>query len=188
MKILPKCVGVLGFLGPFTRHANILKRLNVIVTYVKNPEDLEAVDALIIPGTEITSLKAALKNLLPFIKARLEGGMPLLLTGEATLLISREERTEISCKQVFIQTYSEGYQKRFNEDVILSFSDSRDFPGVFVKPSKIKIVSSPFNVIGVRKSDGEDPVILEYKNILACTFYPEFTRDYRIHEYFLTKI
>ncbi len=71
---------------------------------------------------------------------------------------------------------------------LISFSDTKSFCGVFVRPPKISNTAKPFHVIATKEEDGEEAVCIEYENILACTFYPEFTSDLRVHEYFLTKV
>ena len=47
-------VGILAFQGDFLLHSKILKKLNVENILVKNVQDLNSSDALIIPGGEST--------------------------------------------------------------------------------------------------------------------------------------
>ena len=47
-------VGILAFQGDFVLHRKILKKLNIQNILVKNLSDLNATDALIIPGGEST--------------------------------------------------------------------------------------------------------------------------------------
>ncbi|MBT4936981.1 hypothetical protein HON22_03600 [Candidatus Peregrinibacteria bacterium] len=188
MRLLPKNIGILSFLGPFKKHQEIFESLGVMSSFVKSLEDLESVDALVIPGTEIASLHFSLKELLPYVSKRQKEGMPLFLTGEALVLLAEAELTDISFKKMDIQKFHIDSPRRFNEDIRLSFSDTRDFSAPYVRPPKIQRVSKGFHVLASKRHDASEPVCIEKDNILACSFYPEFSGDKRIHEYFLTKI
>ncbi len=190
MQILPKNVGILAFLGPYVHHKIILDKLGIFSSYVKNNKDLDSVDALIIPGTEISSLQFALKYLLPEIIERVNDGMPILLTGEASALLSESDKTKISFnfRGLKIKKYSSKTEKRFDKNIQLSFSDTREFLSKFIKSPKILQLPNSFRVLAVADSNREEIVLIENKNILACIFYPELSDDVRIHEYFLTKI
>lgn len=188
MKLLPKNIGILAFLGPFLKHKEMFEKMGVLCTAVKTLEDLDAVDALVIPGTEIASLHFALKELLPAIAERVKDGMPLLLTGEACVLLSEEENTALFTRKLHIKKYQKDSSKRFNEAIRLNFSDTKNFTGIFVRPPEIEKIPKNITVLADKESDGEDAVMIEKDSILACTFYPEFGSDPRIHEYFVTKI
>ena len=49
-------VGVLALQGDFAAHAGALDRLGATVREVRRPEELEALDGLVIPGGESTAL------------------------------------------------------------------------------------------------------------------------------------
>ena len=188
MKLLPRNIGILAYMGPFMNHKQILEKMDLFVTLVKNKTDLESVDALIIPGTEVASLHFALEDMLSAIKARTNEGMPLLLTGEACVLLNEEEKTALSEKRMKIEKFSNPDNKRFNEELRLTFSDTRHFNADFVRSPKITHIAKGYKVLADKETDGEEAVMIEKENIIACTFYPEFNSDPRIHEYFITKI
>jgi 5'-phosphate synthase pdxT subunit len=188
MEFLKKNIGVLSFLGPFKKHLEILKELDTLAMEVKNLEDLESIDALIIPGTEIASLHFALTELLEEIKKRTDDKMPLLLTGEASILLDEEERTPLSFKNMRIEKHKSPQESNFEEMIKLAFSDTKHFPAKFLRsPSFIKI-NKNFKNLAYLNSDGEEACLIESGNIIATSFYPEFCEDKRIHEYFITKI
>ena len=188
MRILPKNIGVLAFLGPFKKHGGILKKMNINFTYVKTVEELNEVDALIIPGSEISALYLGAYDLLPFIAFRVKEGMNLFLTGEAAVLLSKEEKSELSFRRIHIKKYHKQATRQYTENLRLSFSDTRFFPGFFLRSPVIEKIDKKFRVLATKESDGTNIVCMENHNILISTFYPEFTDDIRLHEYFLTKI
>src|SRR5215469_7708804 len=48
----PMTIGVLAIQGDYEAHAAVLQRLGAAVKLVRKPEELDSVDALIIPGGE----------------------------------------------------------------------------------------------------------------------------------------
>lgn len=188
MKILPKNIGILAYLGPFMHHKIMLENMAFQTSFVKTEEDLNGVDALIIPGSEIASLHFALEELLPKIFERVKDGMPLLLTGEASVLLSHTEKTPLSDRYTEIKKFSPGDSKRFNEHIRLSFSDTRHFEAKFIRSPLFKKIGKGFSILSNKETDGESPVMIEKDQLIACAFYPELGNDPRIHEYFVTKI
>jgi len=188
MKLLQKNIGIVAFLGPYMQNKKLLDSLGVHTTFVKTLEDLESVDALIIPGTEYIPLRFSLKELFPAIMKRVQEGMPLLLTGAASLLLDEKKETPLSCKKMNIQSYEPKNNKRYNEQVRLQFSDTREFTAVFVRSPVCLQLGKGFLVLSEKQSDGGEVIMMEQDNILSCTFYPELSEDIRIHEYFVTKI
>jgi 5'-phosphate synthase pdxT subunit len=49
-------IGVLALQGAFIEHEKILKRIGVEVIEVRLPQQLEALDGLVIPGGESTTI------------------------------------------------------------------------------------------------------------------------------------
>lgn len=57
-----RIVGVLALQGAFSRHQNVLKELGVATRQVRTPQDLEAVNALVMPGGESTTMSQLLES------------------------------------------------------------------------------------------------------------------------------
>ena len=188
MKLIPKNIGILGFLGPFTKHKQLLDKMNVLSTYVKTKEDLDSVDALIIPGAEVTSLNLALKEIFEELVERVRNGMPLFLTGEALLLLTESENNPLKFRKLKVNEFISGENKYYQENVRLLFSDTKDYKAHYIKSPTIAQITSDFTPLSFSSSDGEVPIIIQNNGILATTFYPEFSADQRIHEYFITLI
>lgn len=187
MKIINKIVGVLGYMGTFKKHQEILNQMGIECILVKSKEELDSCDALIIPGTEISALKIPLDPLLPEIKQRIEDSMPLMITGESCVLLSEKELTPISWPKLIIERFSIESNKEYLEKLKLNFLDTKDFEAVFLRSPQIKKINKNFKIMAEKRENGEI-VMIENKNIIACTFYPELSHDLRIHEYFVTKI
>lgn len=75
-------IGVLALQGDFLEHRAMLRRIGVESREVRKLSDLEAVDALIIPGGESTTIGKLMERyeLDKAIRARAEQGMPIFGT------------------------------------------------------------------------------------------------------------
>ena len=56
------------------------------------------------------------------------------------------------------------------------------FPGVFIRAPKISQIGTNVKVLARHK---EDIVMVEAGNILAASFHPELTDNFKIHRYFI---
>src|SRR5579885_1749363 len=85
-------VGVLSLQGDFLEHILTLERLGVATKEVKLPEDLEKVDALILPGGESTTMAHLLDVFelrTPLIQ-KIQQGMPVWGTCAGMILLAKK--------------------------------------------------------------------------------------------------
>src|SRR3954454_20186395 len=85
-------IGVLALQGAFREHREVLDALGVEAVEVRVPEDLGALDALILPGGESTTMSRLLdtSELRAPLAARLRAGMPALGTCAGMILLARD--------------------------------------------------------------------------------------------------
>ena len=85
-------VGVLALQGAFRAHTRTLADLGVGTRDVRTPEDLDAVDALVMPGGESTTMSRLLTSsgLFDQIKARASEGMAVFGTCAGMILLATE--------------------------------------------------------------------------------------------------
>ena len=85
-------VGVLAMQGAFIEHEQVIKSCGAKSRQVRRVQDLQAIDALIIPGGESTTMGKLLKqfNLLEEIKFQAEQGMPIWGTCAGMILMAKE--------------------------------------------------------------------------------------------------
>jgi len=185
MQILHKNVGVVSFLGTYLEHQNILEKLGVMWTPVYTIADLESVDALIVPGGEWPTLKFALEPLLNKIAERTEEGMPLCLEGKSLLLLDEKQNTPLSIKKMQISDYRREYPSEIKDEIILSFADTKAYLAHWIHPVNIQKITKKWQVLANYQGS---PILIENQNIIAHNFYSAFSKDYRLHEYFISKI
>ena len=83
-------VGVLALQGAFNLHIQALERLDVEAIEVKSPENLNSVEALIIPGGESTTMSFLIESsgIFDALRKSSDNGMPILGTCAGMILLS----------------------------------------------------------------------------------------------------
>ena len=85
-------IGVLALQGAFHSHQALLDGLGQSTIQVRTPDDLERVDALVMPGGESTTMSRLLttRTLVEPLQRRLEAGMPAFGTCAGMILLASE--------------------------------------------------------------------------------------------------
>src|SRR3954451_24365389 len=85
-------IGVLALQGAFREHAEALEALGADVAPVRRPEHLAAVDAIVLPGGESTTIDKLLdtSGLREPLTERLADGLPAFATCAGLIVLARE--------------------------------------------------------------------------------------------------
>jgi 5'-phosphate synthase pdxT subunit len=184
-------VGVLALQGDFAEHLRALRRCEVTGMLVRTPEDLERVDALILPGGESTTmLKLADRvGLREPLKKRIHGGMPAFGTcAGAIVMANRVSDGETPLGVLDLQVNRNAYGRQvdsFEADVEVEGFAGGPMRAVFIRAP---VFEDPGKEVRVLAEWGGRPVVVRSDNILASAFHPELTDDERLHRWFLDEI
>ncbi|GAB4374254.1 MAG: pyridoxal 5'-phosphate synthase glutaminase subunit PdxT [Calditrichia bacterium] len=185
-------VGILALQGDFELHKNVLDALQIKNILVKSPRELKSCDGLIIPGGETTTFMKLLREnnlyeeLIEFGKSKyIFGTCAGLITVSRKVNNHSIEALDLIDIEVKRNAYGRQIDSFIGTVQILLNNNRSDYEGVFIRAPKILKIGEGVKPIGYHQ---EDIVLVENENILAATFHPELTKDYRIHEYFLQKI
>jgi len=172
--------------GDFDAHRRRLEELGADVVLVKKPEDFDRIEALVIPGGESTTFlkllgEAGFKKLLEFVRVK-----PTFGTCAGAILLARDvlnpPQRGLGVLDVSIRRNAYGRQLEshiIHENTALG-ADPLEM--VFIRAPKFEELGSNVEVLA---REGNDPVLVRQKNVLAATFHPELSDDRRVHEYFL---
>jgi len=164
------------------------------VSQVKTPDQISALDGLIIPGGESTMMgHLSLTNgAMNSLKEKIESGMPVLGICAGMILLSKNSKDRVvgSTKQplldaldVEIERNSFGRQKdSFEAEVALDAIDIPSFQGVFIRAPAVLRTGSDVETLG---KFNEKIIAVKQGNILATSFHPELTRDVSLHKHFV---
>jgi 5'-phosphate synthase pdxT subunit len=184
-------VGVLSFQGDFQKHYELLLAMGEDVRYVRRADELAAIDALIIPGGESTTIGKLLVRfgLMEPVRERVRAGMPILGTCAGAILLAKQiqdsDQDRIGVMDITVVRNAYGRQiESFEADLPVDGLDGEPMRAVFIRAPVI-VAAGP-NVEVLAEFEGR-PVIVRQGNILAATFHPELTGDPRLHALFLER-
>ncbi len=188
-------VGVLALQGDFREHASVLRTLGADVTLVRRPEELAAVDGLVIPGGESSVMDKLARTfgLAEPLRARIRGGMPVYGTCAGLIMLADTVLDTITGQQslggldVVVRRNAFGSQTQsFETD--LDIPELGDVPvhAVFIRGPVVESVGPRARALATL-ADGR-VVAVEQGNLLGTSFHPEITGEHRFHEYFLSKV
>jgi 5'-phosphate synthase pdxT subunit len=171
-------IGVLAVQGNFREHAAVLRRLGAEPVEVRKPDQLEGLDALIVPGGESTTFMR-LMRLYGLDDALREFAGPVFGTCAGMIVLDREH---LGLVDLSVKRNAYGRQvASFEADLELSDHDE-PLRGVFIRAPRVGEVGPGVEVLA--ELDGE-PVLLRDGRFLVASFHPELTDDTRVHERFL---
>jgi 5'-phosphate synthase pdxT subunit len=189
-------VGVLALQGDFAAHQKALERAGAEAVPVRTAEQLDEIDALVIPGGESTTMLKLLREERMFEPLRAFGALkPIFGTCAGAILMAKEVinpvQESLGLCDIRIERNAYGRQLdsrvakvRAEADLAGAAEDS-EFEAVFIRAPVIRSVSGDVKVLA--RYNG-DPVLVEQGPHLLATFHPELGADSRIHERFLAKL
>jgi 5'-phosphate synthase pdxT subunit len=181
-------IGVLALQGAFDVHAKRLAELGASTHLVRKPEDLDALDALVIPGGESTTFLKHLERagfysaLDSFVHTK-----PVFGTCAGCILLANEvtnpPQPSFAVLDIAVERNAYGRQ---NDSVILHADTT--LPGgpmemVFIRSPRITRLGPGVEALAHRNND---PVLVRQGRLLAATFHPELSEDRRVHQLFLS--
>jgi 5'-phosphate synthase pdxT subunit len=186
-------VGVLALQGDVGEHVAALTSLGADVVKVRTPEQLESVDALVLPGGESTTIAHLLETsgLKDELGARLKDEMPVFGTCAGLILLSDDvldgRSDQWSYGALAVGVRRNGYGRQIASfETPLDVKGLGEVSGVFIRAPKIEHWSEEVDVLAtLNHGDGEHPVLVRQGHVWGASFHPELTNDHRVHQLFL---
>src|SRR6266480_737137 len=186
----PRRVGVLALQGDFREHLAALRACEVEGMPIRLATDLEAVDALILPGGESTTMAHLMEPALKqSIQQRAAAGMPVLGTCAGMILMAREiadgrpDQEPLKLMDMGVRRNAYGRQIDSFEADVTSPAIGGSAPAVFIRAPQLTQHSPDVEELA---RHGDQIVAVKQGNRLALAFHPELTPDRRWHQYFLS--
>ncbi|WP_119067774.1 pyridoxal 5'-phosphate synthase glutaminase subunit PdxT [Rubrobacter indicoceani] len=186
-----KRIGVLALQGAVREHLDILRSLGVEPVEVRDHDDLEDLDGLIIPGGESTAIGKMLveSGMLDSIRTFFYGGGAVWGTCAGMVLASSTTTGErlplLGLMNAMVERNGFGTQVySFEADLDVEGMDE-PFTGVFIRAPYFDMVGPGVEVMA--EHDGKI-VAATGENILVTAFHPELTDDVRFHRYFIEEV
>jgi len=182
-------VGVLALQGDFALHARALAKCGVEAVEVRKPAELDAVEGLIIPGGESTTLLKLMDawDFAPAIAKFHGSGKPIFGTCAGLILLAREVESprqfSLGLIDVSVERNAYGRQRESFEASGVATLDAGpvQLEMVFIRAPRIRRVGPSVQVLA--EYAGE-PVLARQGRVLVATFHPELTESTTVHRYF----
>ncbi|MFC6084820.1 pyridoxal 5'-phosphate synthase glutaminase subunit PdxT [Sphaerisporangium aureirubrum] len=187
-------IGVLALQGDVREHARSLESAGARPVAVRRPAELEAVDALVVPGGESTTIwkLAEAFELLEPLRIRVKSGMPTFGSCAGMIMLADRIEGGIAGQQTLGGIDMVVRRNAFGRQID-SFEATLDFAGrgplhaVFIRAPWVESVGAGVEVLGVAEP-GDRIVAVRQGPLLATSFHPELTGDARVHSYFVEMV
>ena len=183
-------IGVLALQGDVREHLATLTSLGVEAIAVRRPGELDAVDGLVLPGGESTTIVklARIFDLLERLRDRVKAGMPAFGTCAGMILLAdrivdgAEGQETIGGLDITVRRNAFGRQvDSFEEDLPLAGLEGT-VHAVFIRAPWVEEVGPGVEVLA---EAADHPVAVRQGHLLATSFHPEVGGDGRLHRLFL---
>ena len=180
-------IGVLAIQGDYAAHAEALAESGAEPIEVRNPEELNTLDGLILPGGESTTMLKFLERRDFFdILKEFAASHPVFGTCAGAILLAREVRHphQRSLGALDAVVERNAYGRQIDSTIL---TEPSSLPGeplemVFIRAPRIAETGPSVEVLARR--DGS-PVLVRQGRLMAATFHPELSRDRRVHRLFV---
>ncbi len=180
-------IGVLAIQGDYEAHKARLEQLGAKVVLVRKPEQLDSIDAIVIPGGESSTFlnflseQGFLEKLREFVRTK-----PTFGTCAGAILLAKdvENPPQSSLGALDIRIRRNAYGRQIDSSIreVQTKLEGGPLEMVFIRAPKIVTTGKNVQVLA---SFGDDPVLIREGNIMAATFHPELSPDTRVHAEFL---
>ncbi len=182
-------IGVLSFQGGVIEHLNHIKALGHTGIEVKKEEDLNNIEAIILPGGESTTIGKLLKvtGLMKPLKEKIENGLPTWGTCAGMILLASEiegqEEKYIDTMDIKVERNAFGTQiDSFKINKVIKEVSEENIELVFIRAPYIKEAKENVDIL----CEVDNKIVAaKQKNIIVTAFHPELTDDLSFLSYFL---
>ncbi len=184
-------IGILALQGDVREHARALSAVGARPVEVRRAAELAAVDGLVLPGGESTTIGRLLRvfELLEPLRTAVVAGLPVFGSCAGMILLARDvvdgrpDQPLIGGLDMVVRRNAFGRQ-------VDSFEVDLDVDGVEGPPVHAVFIRAPWvekagDTVEVLARVAEAPVAVRQGPLLATAFHPELTGDSRMHRLFV---
>jgi pyridoxal 5'-phosphate synthase pdxT subunit len=189
-------VGVLALQGDVREHLRALASCGAEAVPVRRPAELQAVDGLVLPGGESTTIDKLSRafDLQQPIRDRIADGMPVYGSCAGMILLADRLADGIVGQQTFggidvlVRRNAFGRQvESFEEDLDFAGVDGGPVRAVFIRAPWVEEAGRDVEVLArVEAGPATGKVVaVRQGRAMATSFHPEVTGDLRVHALFV---
>lgn len=172
-------VGILAIQGDVEAHARALARVGADAVPVKRAAHLDALDALVLPGGESTTIAKGLDRLdLYDALQAFAAERPVLGTCAGAVLLAREVENHPVRSLGLLDVVAVRNAYGTQVDSFAAQAEGQDLRCVFIRAPQLR---RPGPEVEVLARVGGWPVWVRQGRVMATTFHPELTEDPRVY-------
>lgn len=181
---------MLALQGDFALHRRMFERLGIASIELRTPDDLGAIDGLVVPGGESSTMSMMLErsSLFDPIAVRLAAGLPAFGTCAGAIVLGSEildGRDDQRCfGAIDISVRRNAYGRQVDSFECEVLVDGIDDPmrASFVRAPVIERVGDEVSVSAMFEGR---PVVCMHESVVVATFHPELDDDPSLHAWWL---
>jgi 5'-phosphate synthase pdxT subunit len=192
----PPAIGVLALQGDVAEHLRALRQAGATAVPVRRAAELDAVDGLVIPGGESTTIwkLAEIFDLAQPLRKRIDAGLPafgscagmIMLAARLSGAASGQET--LGAVDMTVRRNAFGRQvDSFERDLTVAGMPGPTYRAVFIRAPWVEEAGAAVEILATDPATGRI-VAVRQGPVLATAFHPELTRDGRIHELFVDMV
>ncbi|SDK57514.1 pyridoxal phosphate synthase yaaE subunit [Glycomyces sambucus] len=201
-------IGVLALQGDVVDHMRALEAAGAEAVPVRRAAELDAVEGLVIPGGESTTMSKLLDifDMFEPVRKRLDAGLPVFGSCAGMIMLAdevldgRPDQRSFGAIPMTVRRNAFGRQvDSFETEIAIAGVDGGPFRAVFIRAPWVERVGDGVEVLatvaGAADSGDEGPgspggriVAVRAGACLATSFHPEVTPDARVHQYFVDMV
>ena len=189
-------VGVLALQGDVREHVRMLERCGVQVVPVRRERELAAVDGIVIPGGESSTIDKLLRafELFEPLQKAIRDGLPSFGSCAGLILLADRVLDGIEGQQtlggldVTVRRNAFGRQvDSFEAELAVEGVEGAPFHAVFIRAPWVESVGPQAQVLGTVSAGPAAGRIVAVRQgrVIATSFHPEITDDDRVHRVFV---
>ncbi|SMC91375.1 pyridoxal 5'-phosphate synthase glutaminase subunit PdxT [Janibacter indicus] len=191
-------VGVLAVQGDVREHRTALEAAGVRTVAVRRPDELAAVDGLVLPGGESTTIDKLTRvfGLRDPLRSRIAEGLPVYGSCAGMILLAdrlldgHPQQQTLGGLDITVRRNAFGRQVDSHEtDLEVAGVAGGPVRAVFIRAPWVEQAGPDVEVLASIEAKGESrPVVVRQGHLLATSFHPEVTGDHRVHALFVEMV
>lgn len=196
-------IGVLALQGDVREHTAALRRCGADATLVRRPSELAAVDGLVLPGGESTTIDKLLRRfeLMEPLQTRIAAGMPVYGSCAGMILLADRiadgtaDQQTVGGLDVLVRRNAFGrqvdsFEERLDAPALGAGGADPPMTAVFIRAPWVEEVGPGVEVLATVSTGPQAGRIAAVRQgaLMATAFHPEISSDVRVHEVFVESV
>jgi len=192
-------IGVLAVQGDVREHLYAVERAGARGTSVRRPAEVAAIDGLIIPGGESTTMDKLVRafGLFEPLRQRIAAGLPVYGSCAGMIMLAdriaegRPDQQTLGGLDITVRRNAFGRQvDSFEEDLHIHAIGGAPMRAVFIRAPWVEECGDGVEVLAtVEEGPAAGRVVaVRQGRLLATSFHPEVTGDHRFHQLFVQMV